>query len=123
MMRLRTFYATALLLALVLAGIVSGFASSSPDGLEKVAEEKGFGGTARDHDLASSPLADYGVQGIDNARLSGGLAGLVGVGVTLAVGSGVFVLVRRRSVAADPTAPPQTTRSAGASTRSAGAAE
>lgn len=114
MMRQRTFYAAALLLTLVLAGIVSGFASSSPDGLEKVAEDKGFGGTARTHDLAGSPLAGYGVQGVDNARLSGGLAGLLGVGVTLAVGSGVFLLVRRRSGAADPAALPRTTRSADA---------
>jgi hypothetical protein len=97
MTRQRTFFAVALLVALVLAGVVSGFASSSPDGLEKAAEDTGFAGTAQEHDLAGSPLADYGVKGIEDARLSGGLAGVIGVGVTLAVGGGLFLVLRRRS--------------------------
>jgi hypothetical protein len=100
--RQRTFYAAVLLLALVLAGVVSGFASSSPDGLEKVAEDKGFIGTASDHDLASSPVADYGLKGVGDARLSGGLAGVIGVGATLALGGGIFLLLRRRDAAPAP---------------------
>lgn len=111
MTRQRTFYAAALLIALVLAGVVSGFASSSPDGLEKVAEDKGFIDTAQDHDLAGSPVADYGVKGVENARLSGGLAGLIGVGLTLAVGSGIFLVLRRRGGATTPTALPNATSS------------
>ena len=31
------------------------------------------------HDLDDSPLADYGTKGVDNERLSGGLAGVAGV--------------------------------------------
>jgi hypothetical protein len=100
--RQRTFYAAVLLLALVLAGVVSGFANSSPDGLEKVAEDKGFIDTASGHDLAGSPVADYGLKGVDNARLSGGLAGTIGVGATLALGGGVFLLLRRRDAAPAP---------------------
>ncbi|SCK38845.1 cobalt/nickel transport system permease protein [Streptomyces sp. WMMB 714] len=85
------------LLATVLcAGVVSFYASASPDGLEKVAADNGIDEKARDHDAADSPLADYGIADIADARLSGGLAGVIGVGVTLAVGSGVFVAVRRR---------------------------
>ena len=101
MTRRRTFFATALLLAFLIAGVVSGFASSSPDGLERVAEDKGFSDTAREHDLADSPVADYGVQGVPDARLSGGLAGVIGVGVTLALGSGLFLVLRRRGSTAD----------------------
>lgn len=106
MTRRRTFYLVVLLLALVLAGVASGFASSSPDGLEKVAQDQGFSGTARDHELSGSPVADYGVQGVANARLSGGLAGVIGVGVTLALGTGVFLVLRRRAAPPAPPAPP-----------------
>lgn len=94
-----------LLVSLLLAGLVSGFASSSPDGLEKVAEEQGFAQTAQDSALADSPLADYGVAGVEDERLSTGLAGVVGVGVTFAFGLGLFALVRRgRSTDEDPPA-------------------
>jgi hypothetical protein len=81
----------------ILAVVVSGVASSSPDGLERVAEDEGFIDEAEDHDLAGSPVADYGVEGVDNARLSTGLAGLIGITITFAVGYGLFALVRRRS--------------------------
>lgn len=101
MTRQRAFFATVLLLALTLAGVVSFYASSSPDGLEKVAEDRGFIDTARDHDLSASPLADYGVKGVEDTRLSGGLAGIIGVGATLALGSGVFLVLRRRGTDTD----------------------
>ncbi|MFF5928730.1 energy-coupling factor ABC transporter permease [Streptomyces hydrogenans] len=89
--------------ALVLAGVVSFYASASPDGLEKVAADQGIDAKAEEyeHATADSPLADYGVRGVDSARLSGGLAGVIGVGVTLAVGTGAFWAVRRRRAAAE----------------------
>ncbi|GAA3422797.1 energy-coupling factor ABC transporter permease [Streptosporangium vulgare] len=78
--------------AALLAGVVSFYASSSPDGLEWVAEDKGFSDQATDHSLGEQPLADYG----DVGGIPVGVAGLIGVGVTLAVGGGVFYAVRRR---------------------------
>uniref|UniRef100_A0AAU2JQR4 Energy-coupling factor ABC transporter permease n=1 Tax=Streptomyces sp. NBC_00049 TaxID=2903617 RepID=A0AAU2JQR4_9ACTN len=101
-------WATGLVTALVLAGFVSYYASASPDGLEKVAADKGIdaklkadedkpeGEREYEHASANSPLADYGVKDVDDARLSGGLAGVIGVGATVAVGSGIFWSVRRR---------------------------
>ncbi|MFE7515193.1 energy-coupling factor ABC transporter permease [Streptomyces sp. NPDC057540] len=86
--------------ALVLAGFVSFYASASPDGLEKVAADQGIDAKVEDHAAADSPLADYGVKGVEAPRLSGGLAGVIGVGATLAVGSGAFWVVRRRKTAA-----------------------
>ncbi|MDV9188229.1 energy-coupling factor ABC transporter permease [Streptomyces sp. SR27] len=86
--------------ALVLAGFVSFYASASPDGLEKVAADKGIDAKAEDHASAGSPLADYGVKGVEAPRLSGGLAGVIGVGATLAAGTGAFWVVRRRKTAA-----------------------
>ncbi|MER8045269.1 energy-coupling factor ABC transporter permease [Streptomyces sp. NPDC094032] len=91
--------------ALVLAGFVSFYASASPDGLEKVAADKGIDSKVQPHGAADSPLADYGVKDVTNARLSGGLAGVIGVAATLAVGSGAFWVVRRRKGAATATAP------------------
>lgn len=82
--------------ALLCAGVVSFYASASPDGLEKVAADNGIDKRAEDHAAQDSPLADYGVRDIADTRLSGGLAGVIGVGATLAAGSGVFVVVRRR---------------------------
>ncbi|GAA1676516.1 energy-coupling factor ABC transporter permease [Streptomyces yatensis] len=87
--------------ALLCAGVVSFYASASPDGLEKVAHDKGIDAKEEDHAAKDSPLADYGVKDISDARLSGGLAGVIGVGATLAVGSGVFIVVRRRRATAD----------------------
>jgi hypothetical protein len=91
---LRLFLLGGLLVAVGLALLVSGFASGSPDGLEKVAEDKGFLETARDHLFADGPLADYTVRGIDNERLSTGVSGLIGVLVTFGVGMALFALVR-----------------------------
>ncbi|TVL93829.1 energy-coupling factor ABC transporter permease [Streptomyces sp. SAJ15] len=82
--------------ALLCAGVVSFYASSSPDGLEKVAQDHGIDAKTEEHAAKDSPLADYGVEDVSDARLSGGLAGVIGVAATLAVGSGVFVVVRRR---------------------------
>ncbi len=82
--------------ALVCAGGVSYYASASPDGLEKVAHDHGIDAKAEDHAAKDSPLADYSVKDITNPRLAGGLAGVIGVGATLAVGTGVFVVLRRR---------------------------
>ena len=86
--------AVGLVVTLAVAFAVSPFASSSPDGLEKVSMDQGFSGTATDHDLADGPLADYAVDGVDG-RVSTGLAGVIGVVVTLAVGAGLFTVARR----------------------------
>ncbi|MFH9074110.1 energy-coupling factor ABC transporter permease [Streptomyces alboflavus] len=92
----RKLWAAGLVTSLILAGFVSFYASTNPDGLEKVAHDKGFDKGEKEHDAADSPLADYGVKDISNTRLSGGLAGVIGVGVTVVAGSAVFWAVRRR---------------------------
>ncbi|MBL1082067.1 energy-coupling factor ABC transporter permease [Streptomyces actinomycinicus] len=92
----RTLWVTGLVTSLVLAGFVSFYASSNPDGLEKVAHDKGIDEKTEEHAAAGSPLADYGVKDVSDARLSGGLAGVIGVGVTVVAGSTVFWALRRR---------------------------
>ncbi len=93
----RKFFAGALLVSAVLAGGVSYYASSAPDGLEKVAGDIGFLETAQEHAAENSVLAGYGVKGVENARVSGGAAGIIGVVVTGLVGSALFTLIRRKA--------------------------
>lgn len=82
------------LLAVVLAAVVSLYASSQPDGLEKVAGDHGIAASERNSATASSPLAGYELGG--DGRLGGAAAGLVGVAVTAAAGFGLFYAIRRR---------------------------
>jgi cobalt/nickel transport protein len=86
---------TGLVLSLVLAGGVSYYASSQPDGLEKVAGDIGFLDSAKESAVEDGPLAGYGVAGVDNERISGGLAGVIGVSSTAAVSFGLFYALRR----------------------------
>jgi cobalt/nickel transport protein len=96
-MKQKTFLISGFVVSLFLAGVVSFYASSNPDGLEKVAEDIGFIETAKDHTYADGALADYGVKGIDNARLSTGAAGVIGVIATGVISTGLFMVVRRKS--------------------------
>ena len=83
--------------ALLLAGVVSYYASANPDGLEYVAGQTGFLDNASDHGAADGPLADYSAKGVDSPRLSGGLAGVIGTVVVLVLAGGLAMVVRRRS--------------------------
>jgi len=99
---MRWFLVAGAVVALGIAGVASYYASPDPDGLERVAEDQGFIGDATEHGLADSPLADYGVAGVEDARLSVGLAGVVGVIATaLVAGGGFWMLARRRGSDAD----------------------
>jgi uncharacterized membrane protein YedE/YeeE len=90
-------------LSLLIAGVLSWYASASPDGLQRVAEDQGFAQTSEDHAAADSPLADYGAKGVGDARLSGGLAGVIGVAATGLVMGGLVLVLRRRSGRTTPT--------------------
>lgn len=93
--------AVGLVVCLVLAGIVSVWASGHPDGLMFVAHKLGFNTIAGPHASDGSPLAGYGVSGVANPRLSGGLAGIVGVVVVAILAFGLMHLLRRRGSRGD----------------------
>lgn len=96
MKKQQVFWIVGLLLTLVLAGVVSYYASGSPDGLESVAGKFGFIDTAKNSVTSGTPLNNYSVRGIDNPRLANGLAGVLGVVVTGIVAYGIFYLARRK---------------------------
>jgi cobalt/nickel transport protein len=92
----KKFYIGGLLVSLLLAGFVSFYASSHPDGLEKVASEIGFIDSAKDPATAGSALADYGVEGVENERASVGIAGVIGVAATGVLATGLFLYLGKR---------------------------
>jgi len=94
MKRNNIFILIGIVVSLFFAGVISNFASGSPDGLEKVAEDTGFIETAQDSAMATSPLADYGVSLIDNEFLSTGLSGVIGVAITALVAFGLFKFLK-----------------------------
>jgi len=91
----RVLVVTGLLLALLLAGVASYYAASAPDGLTRVAQDQGFAATERQGNHAT-PLAGYRTQGVDHDRLSGGLAGVAGCVIVLALAGGLARVLRRR---------------------------
>ncbi|MGB0436264.1 MAG: PDGLE domain-containing protein [Mycobacterium sp.] len=103
----RSFWVALAAATLLIAGVVSYFASSSPDGLDsttlrgcevvKTAAGEDLTGEciaqeAGEHHLAHSPLADYAIGGRDGTS---GLAGVIGVLVTVVVAGGGFWLIAR----------------------------
>ena len=88
--------AVGILVCLVLAGFVSFYASTKPDGLNFVANETGFARSAGPHASDGSPFAGYETSGVDDARVSRGTAGIVGGALVFVLAGGLFLAVRRR---------------------------
>jgi cobalt/nickel transport system permease protein len=91
----RGFAIAAVLVTLVVAGVVSQFAGSAPDGLQKVAEDQGFAAAEQPHAFDSSVFAGYATEGVSNENVSLAVAGITGSLLTLAVGGGLVLAVRR----------------------------
>jgi hypothetical protein len=83
----------ALIISLLVA-VLSPLASSSPDGLEKVAEDNGFIGMA--HSAPFQVIADYVFPGIENEALATILAGLLGTLLIFGVVYGLGRLIKSR---------------------------
>jgi hypothetical protein len=95
-MRMRVFVAIALAIAVGLATAASPYASASPDGLERVASDKGFVAQGKLHTAQKeSPLRDYAFPGVSDPKLATGLAGFAGTLFVFTAGYGVARLARR----------------------------
>ncbi len=83
-----------LAIAALVVIVLAPLASPDPDGLEKVAEERGF--IERAQDAFYNVLPDYSIPGIDDPFLSTVLAGLIGVSVIFLLMVGLGRLLARR---------------------------
>lgn len=92
----RRFLAVFLLASLLIAGGASYYASSHPDGLNFVADKTGFIDKEKASPTSESPLAGYSTKGIEDDRVSGGVAGVAGCLLVLAISGGLFWVLRRR---------------------------
>lgn len=79
--------------ALILA-IFSFLASSSADGLERIAQNQGF--ISKSISFIKSPIPDYAFPNIDNEKLAGSIAGIMGVLITFILGLGLSKLISKK---------------------------
>ncbi|MFC2072605.1 PDGLE domain-containing protein [Chloroflexota bacterium] len=82
------------LVVCLLVAAFSPLASSSPDGLERVAEDEGFISLAQDTPFQL--IADYAFPGIENEAVATILAGLIGTLILFGVVYGMAWLVKSR---------------------------
>ena len=82
-------------IAVVLALLLSPFASPWPDGLEKVAEDKGFLQKSEVEPVIDSPIPDYAWPGIRNEKIATSSAGVFGTLLMFALGIGLAFLIKR----------------------------
>ena len=85
----------------VAAAVLSPLASSSPDGLESVAESHGFlDKAAEEPDYSIIP--EYQFPGIENEAVATILAGIIGVTLMYAMVAGLAYLAYKRKTASQP---------------------
>jgi len=82
-----------LLLCLAVA-LISPLASKSPDGLEKVGEDKGFISKAKDAPF--NVIADYAFPGVHNEALATIISGLIGTLLLFGIAYGGAKLLKSR---------------------------
>lgn len=93
----KAFFIGGLFIAVLLVFGVSRYASSAPDGLEKVAADKELDSGEKPHALSDGPFADYETRGVEDSGMSTGVAGLVGVVITFVIAGGLVGLATRAS--------------------------
>lgn len=84
--------------AVLIALLLSPLASSWPDGLERVAEDKGFLEKGEGNPIFISPLPDYTWPGIKDEKLATSAAGAIGTLLMFAVGCGIAIILKKRKV-------------------------
>jgi hypothetical protein len=90
------FIVVALFICVVIAFLLSPFASSSPDGLEKAAEKLGFLHLGEVLVWGHSLMPDYTIPVLGDRPVSGMIAGVVGTLVIFGLGWGVGAVLKRR---------------------------
>lgn len=84
-----------LVIAALIVIILAPLASSNPDGLDRVSEDKGFAQEGKDSPYSFLP--DYSVPGIDNERATVIVSGLIGVAIVFVLTMAFGAYVRQQS--------------------------
>jgi cobalt/nickel transport protein len=85
------------LAALVVAAFLSPFASSNPDGLDRVSQDLGFEERSEGKEPFEALIPDYKFPGIGNESVATSLAGVLGTLITFGVAYGVGKAVAKRN--------------------------
>ena len=94
--RIDGFILVGLGICFLLALFLSPFASSSPDGLEKVAETKRFASKGEEWKFwKHAPLPDYEISWIKNKNVSTAISGLVGTLAIFLLALGIGRLIKK----------------------------
>ena len=84
-------------LIVIVAAFISPFASTHPDGLERVAQDKGFLQKGAGSEVISSPIAHYQFPWVGNEAVAKSVAGVSGTMVTFGAVYGLGKLVKRKN--------------------------
>lgn len=93
---MRRMMVAGLIVAAVLAVLLSPLASMMPDGLERVAENLGFIHKGEGAGALKAPIPDYAMPGLGRGAVATSVAGLAGVLLTFAAAYGLGRLIKRK---------------------------
>lgn len=82
--------------SLAVAALLSPFASSFPDGLEKVAEGLGFIEKGEVEAALKAPMPDYQLPFLKNEKISTSLAGVLGTLAVFGASAGIAKIACRK---------------------------
>lgn len=94
---MRKFIFIAMLVSIAAAAFLSPLASQNPDGLERVAQDKGFIQVSEGKEAIKSPMSDYLMPGVKNQTMAGSLAGVFGTIIVFGAMFGLGKLFMKRS--------------------------
>lgn len=92
---MKTIIIVGLVIALALAILLSPFASSSPDGLEKIGADKGF--IQKAHSFLTGLIPNYLFPGVGNEKIATAISGAIGVLIVFGLTYGLAIIIRRKS--------------------------
>lgn len=87
-----------LMVAIFLAFVLSPFASQWPDGLERVAEDKGFLQKQAIKPALSSPIPDYTWPGLKNEKIATSVAGVFGTLIVFGTGYIIAAILKKSRI-------------------------
>ncbi len=95
------FWLVAMTVVVLVAFVASRLASSSPDGLDRVVQDRGLVARSAPDNADQAPLAGYATAGVEDSGPTKGLAGILGTlaVAVIAAGAGWVAMLASRGAA------------------------